>query len=134
MTRRTALTAVLAVLGIALSAALAWATSQLAGQRIGLSGEPISMAGALAPGPHPGSSGRGDDHSAPRPQASQTTTTSQQATVTSTTTSVVTPAAGPATTATTAAPATTTAGSARSITSSSSGSGRHGDGGDRHDD
>jgi len=41
-----------ALLGIAVTAALTWSISQLAGQRIGLSSEPLSMIHGLAP-PHP---------------------------------------------------------------------------------
>ena len=49
MTGRSVATAVAAVLGIAVSASLAWAASQLAGQRVGLSSEPLAVATALAP-------------------------------------------------------------------------------------
>ena len=38
-----------ALLAIAVSAAVAWAASQLAGQRIGLTSEPLSVASRLAP-------------------------------------------------------------------------------------
>jgi hypothetical protein len=49
MKRRTALWVAAGVLGIALAAAITWATSQLTSQHIGLSSEPISAARALAP-------------------------------------------------------------------------------------
>ncbi len=49
MTRRSILTIIVAVLGLALSAALAWSASQLAGQRIGLASEPFSVTRGLAP-------------------------------------------------------------------------------------
>lgn len=51
MTRRAAVWIVLALLGIAATAAVAWFASQLAGQRIGLSSEPLSVAAGLAPVP-----------------------------------------------------------------------------------
>jgi hypothetical protein len=49
MTRRTLLWAALALLGIAATATLAWSASQIAGQRIGLDSEPLSVASGLAP-------------------------------------------------------------------------------------
>jgi hypothetical protein len=52
LTRRRVLWAVAALLGIAVTAALTWSISQLTGQRIGLSSEPLSMIHGLAP-PHP---------------------------------------------------------------------------------
>ena len=42
------------MLGIVLTAALAWSASQLAGQWIGLSSEPLSALGRLAPPPPTG--------------------------------------------------------------------------------
>lgn len=49
MTRRTILWGFVALLGIAATATLAWTASQIAGQRIGLSSEPLSIASGLAP-------------------------------------------------------------------------------------
>jgi uncharacterized membrane protein YgcG len=40
-----------AVLGIAVAVALGWSASQLAGQRIGLAGQPVAVASGLAPSP-----------------------------------------------------------------------------------
>lgn len=65
MTRKTLIWTSAALLGIVLTAALAWSASQLAGQRIGLSSEPLSALGSLAPPPaarHTAPAG-----SAPRP-------------------------------------------------------------------
>lgn len=50
MTRRTIPWLIAALLGIVASAAVAWAASQLAGQRIGLSSAPPSVVRGLAPG------------------------------------------------------------------------------------
>jgi hypothetical protein len=47
--RRTALVAVLAVLGIAIAAAITWGTSQLVRQRIGLASEPLTAGRWLLP-------------------------------------------------------------------------------------
>jgi hypothetical protein len=59
MSRQSALWILAGVLGIVLAAAITWATSQLAGQHIGLSSEPISAARALAPrSPERATSGR----------------------------------------------------------------------------
>lgn len=52
LTRRRVIWTVAALLGIAVTAALTWSISQLTGQRIGLSSEPLSMIQGLAP-PHP---------------------------------------------------------------------------------
>lgn len=49
MSRQTALWSVAALLGLALTAGITWTTSQLAGQHIGLSSEPISAGARLAP-------------------------------------------------------------------------------------
>jgi cytoskeletal protein RodZ len=49
MNRQAALWALAALLGIALTAAIAWTTSQLTSQHIGLSSEPISAGTRLAP-------------------------------------------------------------------------------------
>ena len=54
MTRKTLIWTSAALLGIVLTAALAWSASQLAGQRIGLSSEPLSALGSLAPPPPAG--------------------------------------------------------------------------------
>lgn len=51
MMRRTVLWIALAVLGIAMSAAIAWSASRLASQRIGLSSAPVSVTAGLAPPP-----------------------------------------------------------------------------------
>src|SRR5438270_3977532 len=53
VTRRTILWTAAALLGIAVTAAVAWAASQLAGQRIGLVSAPLSVQRGLAPSePH----------------------------------------------------------------------------------
>ena len=79
MTRRSVATAVAAVLGIVVSAALAWTASQLAGQRVGLSSEPLSVATGLAPPVHTAAPHirprRGDDRPARRAAPAGTTTT-----------------------------------------------------------
>jgi hypothetical protein len=49
MSRQTAMWTLAALLGIVLTAGITWATSQLTSQRIGISSEPISAAGRLAP-------------------------------------------------------------------------------------
>jgi hypothetical protein len=49
MSRQAALWGLAAMLGIALTAGITWATSQLASQHIGLSSEPISAGVRLAP-------------------------------------------------------------------------------------
>lgn len=49
MSRQAALWTLAAILGIALTAGITWATSQLASQHIGLSSEPISAGARLAP-------------------------------------------------------------------------------------
>jgi len=49
LTRRGFLWAFAAMLGIAVTAALTWSVSRLAGQRIGLSSEPASVIHGLAP-------------------------------------------------------------------------------------
>src|SRR5579859_2067487 len=54
MTHRAIIWSSAALLGIVLTAALAWAASQLAGQRIALSSEPLSALGSLAPPPATG--------------------------------------------------------------------------------
>ena len=54
MTQRTILWMIAAAMGIFASAAVAWAASQLAGQRIGLSSAPPSVVRGLAP-PSPSS-------------------------------------------------------------------------------
>jgi hypothetical protein len=55
MTRRTALWLIVALLGIAASAAVGWAATRLTGQRIGLSSAPPSAVRGLAPLSPPGS-------------------------------------------------------------------------------
>lgn len=49
MSRHTTIWALAALLGIVLTAAITWGTSQLTSQRIGISSEPISAASGLAP-------------------------------------------------------------------------------------
>ena len=49
MSRQAALWALAALLGIALTAGITWATSQLTSQHIGLSSEPVSAGSRLAP-------------------------------------------------------------------------------------
>jgi hypothetical protein len=137
MTRRSILTAAVAVLGLALSAALAWSASQLAGQRIGLASEPLSVAQGLAPHhraaapPKTGHDDRGKISSKPAPKQTAPTTSTQLSSTSGTTPAPVTPAAAapPA-----SAPPATTAGasSATSGRLSSSGASRHQD--DHHPD
>jgi hypothetical protein len=68
MSRKTLLWALAALSGVALTAGIAWATSQLTSQRIGLSSEPQSAAGGLAPSyvatrpPAPAPSATGKTH------------------------------------------------------------------------
>lgn len=145
MTRRSVATTLAAVLGIVVSAALAWAASQLAGQRVGLSSEPLSVAAALSPRAHrtpaPAAPRHGDDHprSAHRgPAGARTPTTRGSAAhsppVTSsatTTTAIVQPS--PSTVPTPVVTTTATATQAQP-TGSARRPGHHGDGGDRHDD
>lgn len=50
MSRKTAIWALAALLGIVVTAAITWATSQLTSQRIGLASEPLSAGSGLAPG------------------------------------------------------------------------------------
>ena len=73
MTRRTLIWTSAALLGIVLTAALAWSASQLAGQRIGLSSEPLSALGRLAPPPSAGHTAPAG--SPPRPLIRPRTTT-----------------------------------------------------------
>lgn len=49
MSRRAAIWALGALLGIVVTAAITWATSRLTGQHIGLSSEPLSAGRSLAP-------------------------------------------------------------------------------------
>lgn len=49
MSRQAAMWTLAALLGIVLTAGITWATSQLTSQHIGISSEPISAAGRLAP-------------------------------------------------------------------------------------
>ena len=49
MSRQDSSWALAALLGIALTAGITWATGQLTSQRIGLSAEPISAGSRLAP-------------------------------------------------------------------------------------
>ena len=53
MARRTTLWIAAALLGIVATVAVAWSASRLAGQHIGLSAEPSSVAARLAPKPAP---------------------------------------------------------------------------------
>jgi hypothetical protein len=52
--RRVRLWPLAAVLGLVLAVVIAWAASQLTGQRIGLSSDPLSITRGLAPAPHAG--------------------------------------------------------------------------------
>ena len=139
MTRRSILTAAVAVLGLALSAALAWSASQLAGQRIGLASEPLSVAQGLAPHhraaapPKTGHDDRGKISSKPAPKQTAPTTSTQLFSTSTTTPAPVTPAAA-APPAPTSAPPATTAGSSSATAGrlSSSGASRHQD--DHHPD
>ncbi|MGZ4168074.1 MAG: hypothetical protein ACXVSE_15740 [Solirubrobacteraceae bacterium] len=150
MTTRSMATAVAAVLGIAVSAALAWAASQLSGQRVGLASEPLSVATGLSPPtrstPAHAAPRRADDHPitrrtqpAARPRASSTTATtapppSPPGTVTRAPAAPAT--AAPATTTATAAHTTTASGGAFAPAAGAGARrpGHHGDGGDQHDD
>lgn len=139
MTRRSILAAAVAVLGLALSAALAWSASQLAGQRIGLASEPLSVAQGLAPHhrlaapPNTGHNDRGKIISKPAPKQTAPKTSTQLFSTSSTTPAPVTPPAA-APPATTSAPPATTAGSSSATSGrlSSSGTSRHQD--DHHPD
>jgi hypothetical protein len=139
MTRRSLLTAAVAVLGLALSAALAWSASQLAGQRIGLASEPLSVQQGLAPH-HPTAAAPTtghDDHrkvtSRPRPNQTAPATRTQIFTTSSTTHAPVTTAAPPVTSSAPPAATTTThSPSAGAGQLSSPGSGRQRD--DHHPD
>jgi hypothetical protein len=139
MTRRSILTAAVAVLGLALSAALAWSASQLAGQRIGLASEPLSVAQGLAPHhraaapPKTGHDDHGKISSKPGPKQTAPTTSMQLFSTSTTTPAPVTPAAA-APPAPTSAPPATTAGSSSATAGrlSSSGASRHQD--DHHPD
>jgi hypothetical protein len=81
ITRRGIMWAAGALLGIAVTAALTWSVSQLSGQRIGLSSQPLSVIRALAPPPIDdraagslGSRARSSEEPAPtRPSAAQPT-------------------------------------------------------------
>lgn len=75
--------ALAALLGIVLTAAITWATSQLTSQRIGLSSEPVSAGGRLAPAEGgagtsggAGANGQGatTTHTSTRTRSSTTTT------------------------------------------------------------
>lgn len=145
-------TAVAAVLGIVVSAALAWAASQLAGQRVGLSSEPFSVATGLAPRvrstPAPTSAKRGDDNpgaarrqrpavsGAAAPQSPATSTSAPQPSYTVSTASPSAPSASATAAAT--PPHTRTAGdggpSVPASPGTAQGRGHHGDGGDQRDD
>lgn len=143
MTRRSVATALAAVLGIAVSAALAFAASQLAGQRVGLSSEPLSVASALSPRarstPARPATRHSDDRTRPahrHPAATRTRAASSSAT---TTTIAPTPTPTPTVTVSTTTvtpPMAPTAATATppSATRSLRRLGHSGGGGDRHDD
>jgi hypothetical protein len=78
-----------ALLGIAVTAALTWSVSHLAGQRIGLSSEPLSVNHGLAPG----RTGTADSPSEPSPSGED------EAEPTTSTTGAEPAAGGPATSA-----------------------------------
>src|SRR5664279_4979415 len=141
MTRRSLLTAAVAVLGLALSAALAWSASQLAGQRIGLASEPLAVTQGLAPHHRAGSVPKPvhDDHhkagTKPASAPKTATTTSSPQIFSTPAVTPATPVAPATPTATSAAPPatrTTASSSAASPSSSSSGASRHRD--DHHPD
>jgi hypothetical protein len=67
MTRRHALWALLALVGIVLTAAITWATSTLTSQRIGLETEPLSAGAKLAPAVTAGGAGQGTHAATSRP-------------------------------------------------------------------
>ena len=90
--RRMVLTAIAAILGIAVAAAITWGTSQLVRQHIGLASEPPSAGLRLLPAPTPTTSTRST--STPPSTASTSTTTTPSTTRT------------PGTTPATEAPAT----------------------------
>ena len=83
MRRSTALWAVAAMLGIALTAGITWATSHLTSQHIGISAEPLTAGSSLAPrAQQPAARSRSPNPHAPTPArtgpapASPTTSTS----------------------------------------------------------
>jgi hypothetical protein len=135
MTRRSILSAAVAVLGLALSAALAWSASQLAGQRIGLASEPLSVAQGLAPHHRagPAQPPRRDDRGAvgrtPTPRKTSATTRTQIFTTPAPVTPVA-PAttAAPASTSAPPAPTSTTAAAPGTSGQSSASNPGHGDG------
>jgi hypothetical protein len=150
MTRRSVATAAAAVLGIAVSVSLAWAASQLAGQRVGLSSEPLAVATGLAPHvpstPRRTSTRQGDDRTRaarrPRPAGSGTSAAQSPAPSTATPPPAAIPTGPPtpprsAATAAATPPASSTARETRASapsTGSAPRPGHHGDGGDQRDD
>jgi hypothetical protein len=132
-------TAVAAVLGIAVSAALAWEASQLAGQRVGLASEPLSVANYLSPAtrstrPH-AAPHRGDDHPAAKHTVTVTSSASASASASAPVTTVApTATAAPSTAATTVTPPAAAPTSTARAAGATLRAGHHGDGGDQHDD
>jgi hypothetical protein len=98
-TRRTALVAVVAVLGIALAAAITWGTSQLVRQRIGLASEPLTAGRRLLP---PVANAPARVRHTPRPMSTTSTPTRRRFSPRSSTTPSFPP------TSSTATPSTTT--------------------------
>lgn len=82
MSRRSLVWVLAALLGIALTAGITWASSQLTSQRIGLSAEPISAGVRLAPPVNT--------------TTQRVVTLPSRTTMTTTTTTVTTPAPAPA--------------------------------------
>jgi hypothetical protein len=110
MTRRALLWTAAALLGIVLSAAVAWATSRLAAQRIGLSSEPLSVLSGLAPqrgnpGPRVTQTGHPDRRESGHPAGAAQSTTRSQVTLPSTRSGTTVAPAGSAPAATSTSPA-----------------------------
>ncbi len=74
MSRKTALWALAALLGIALAAGITWATSQLTSQHIGLASEPLSAGSRLAPPAAGAPDARHVRRTGPQQRAATTTT------------------------------------------------------------
>lgn len=107
MTRRAVVTVVLAVLGIAVAAGLAFAASQLTGQRIGLASEPPSVAVGLAPS-RPVHSVATSTTTSRRVTASRTATARRHTPASSSSVTIVTTTAAPPPATTSVAPAAPT--------------------------
>ena len=103
MSRKSLLWLLAALSGIALTAAITWATSQLTSERIGLSSEPLSAAGRLAP------SYVAINPATTPPSAKRTTRASKPARVAAPRSNAVSPSAPPPTAVTSPRPRSTSA-------------------------